>query len=416
MLEDFFSVLFVFIVMMGANIKYSRKKIIVFTILLVWVELLITIPMGKIIANILAIFFPSMNIFFLKGSKKKWFSLFLPTYTMVSVMQTVCMMVYNSKMGWIETYRAHALIGFPVLLLLAGIIFFNKRKNVSIQYSYSVLQRIMLNIGSIALWLLLGEIQYFFKYHTSSIRFISDSYTDIVYVAIFAVCILLCILSLYLGILEKNSQEAHQYAMETKFLLEVQQEQIDTIVKSEERLHAFKHDLIAHLNAVTALADEGDIEKIQEYCNNLLQDSSSFRKVSYTGNTAIDGILGQIKTMADERNIDLEIQMVVPKEKKIGDYDLCILLSNILKNAVEANENGGKVSIQSWPFNDNLCIISTNTTDHPLDYKDGVLMSHKRENSTQGYGMRNIQAVIDKYDGDFQINYEGNLVTVEAMV
>lgn len=67
MLEDFFSVLFVFIVLMGANIKYSRKKIIVFTVLLVWVELLITIPMGKIIANTLAIFFPSMNIFFLKG-------------------------------------------------------------------------------------------------------------------------------------------------------------------------------------------------------------------------------------------------------------------------------------------------------------------------------------------------------------
>jgi len=77
---------------------------------------------------------------------------------------------------------------------------------------------------------------------------------------------------------------------------------------------------------------------------------------------------------------------------------------------------GGKVEIKTWPFNENVCIFSSNTTTHPLNYKKGVLISTKRDGKTPGYGMRNIEAVVEKYDGDFQIKEDGGLVKIEAMV
>ena len=107
--------------------------------------------------------------------------------------------------------------------------------------------------------------------------------------------------------------------------------------------------------------------------------------------------------------------MVVPREKAISDYDLCILISNILKNALEANENGGHIEIATWPFNQNLCILQSNTTDYPLNYEGGRLVSRKKERD-HGFGMRNIQMIIDKYDGSFEIKEEDGLIKVEALV
>ena len=57
------------------------------------------------------------------------------------------------------------------------------------------------------------------------------------------------------------------------------------------------------------------------------------------------------------------------------------------------------------------------TQPHILwNIKKGILLSTKREYKAPGYGMRNIQAVVDKYDGDFKITSDGNLVKVEAVV
>ncbi len=158
------------------------------------------------------------------------------------------------------------------------------------------------------------------------------------------------------------------------------------------------------------------MDKVKEYCDMLLGSTCSFKKVSYTGNAAIDGVLWRYKDMAEERGVDLDIKMVVPREKKISDYDLCILISNILKNAIEANEHGGHVEIATWPFNDSLCIIQSNTSDYPLEYRRGHLVSRKRNLKSRGFGMLNIQAVIDKYDGSFDIKNEDELIKVEIVV
>jgi sensor histidine kinase YesM len=410
--EDYISVFLVYLVIMGAKPRFDRTKTLFGILGIVIAENLIILPFDKSVQSLIYVFLAVTNVFFLKGGFKRWISLFLPTYTITSVIQTVFLVLYCQILGWKDNYMAYTASIFPVAVVLVICYQTNMSRGKQDEVSYNMLQLIVMNLSCIFLWILLSVVQDYFKYGKSELIEYASALGNVLLVT----CILFCLFVLYLGLLERKAKETQRSASERKFLLDVQQEQIDTIIKSEERLHAFKHDLVAHLNALSALAAEGNIEKVSEYCNNLLSDTQSFRRVSYTGNPAIDGVLGQMKAMADEKGIELEIQMVVPKEKNIGDYDLCILISNILKNAIEANSNGGKISIQSWPFNDNLCIISSNTSDRPLEYENGKLISSKRANRVQGFGMRNIQAVVDKYDGDFQIRSEDDLIIVEAMV
>ncbi|SDH87106.1 Sensor histidine kinase YesM [Pseudobutyrivibrio sp. 49] len=410
--EDYVSVFLVYLVIMGAKPRIDRSRTLFGILAIITAENLLAIPFDKSLQSLIFLVVSVSNVFFLKGGAKKWIPLFLPTYTITSVIQTVFLVIYSHFLGWQENYMAYTAAVFPVAVVLVICYQSNMSRGKQDEVSYNIWQLFFMNFSCIFLWFILNVVQEYFKYGSSQVIERASALGNVLLVT----CILFCLFVLYLGLLERKAKETQRAASERKFLLEVQQEQIDTIIKSEERLHAFKHDLVAHLNALSALAAEGNIEKVSEYCDNLLKDTQSFRRVSYTGNPAIDGVLGQMKALADERGTDLEIQMVVPKEKNIGDYDLCILISNILKNAIEANANGGKISIQSWPFNDNLCIISSNTSDHPLEYENGKLISSKRANKVHGYGMRNIQAVVDKYDGDFQIRSEDDLIIVEAMV
>ena len=413
LLMDCISILLIYMIVMGAKLKYPIYKTLIVLCTVVAIVTLVICPIDIELREVLALVSYIPCVFLLEGSKKKWISLFLPNIITLSVVQTIFLAVFSFSNGRIENNVYRAFIGVIVVIGLAVAYYF-VRSLQGAEYEYSYGQIIFLNLISLCLFVLLGEIQRFFDDKTT--MFMNRETSGLIHNAMLVACILLCILAFYLSVIKRRLDDAKRIAEENEFLLRMQSEQMDTVIKSEEKLHAFKHDLITHLNALSAFADEGDVAKVKDYCGSLLADTRSFARVAYTGNPALDGVLQQLKGMANDKGVELDIRMTVPKEKKISDYDLCILTSNIVKNAIEANESGGKVEIKTWPFNENLCILSSNTTTHPLEYRKGVLLSTKRQYKAPGYGMRNIQAVIDKYDGDFQIKMEGDLVKVEALV
>ena len=412
LLMDCISILYIYMIVMGAKLKYTLEKTMLFLCIVVVIITLSICQIDIELREVLALVSYIPCVFLLEGSKKKWIALFLPNIITLSVVQTIFLAIFSFSDGWMENIAFRALIGVAVVIGLS-IVYYFLHSLQGAEYEYSFGQIVFLNLISLCLFVLLGEIQRFFNDKTT---YIGTEANGLIHNAMLVACILLCILAFYLSVIKRRLDDAKRIAEENEFLLRMQSEQMDTVIKSEEKLHAFKHDLIAHLNALSGYADEGDVAKVKDYCANLLADTTSFVRVAYTGNPALDGVLQQLKGMANDKDVELDIRMTVPKEKKISDYDLCILTSNIIKNAIEANDSGGKVEIKTWPFNENLCILSSNTTTHPLEYKNGVLLSTKRGYKAPGYGMRNIQAVIDKYDGDFQIRMEDDLVKVEALV
>ena len=55
-----------------------------------------------------------------------------------------------------------------------------------------------------------------------------------------------------------------------------------------------------------------------------------------TGNKAVDALLYQKRKQAEEEDIKWECDMQMPKECCINEFDLCVLIGNILDNALEA--------------------------------------------------------------------------------
>lgn len=56
----------------------------------------------------------------------------------------------------------------------------------------------------------------------------------------------------------------------------------------------------------------------------------------YSGNTAVDAILGYYKREALANQIDIQISVSLTDTLPIQDTDFCIILGNLLENALEA--------------------------------------------------------------------------------
>ncbi|MCR4567515.1 MAG: GHKL domain-containing protein [Pseudobutyrivibrio sp.] len=411
LLEDLASFIIIYVLFKWAKLKFSVLKTFVLLLVITAVETIILLQLQGTVQAWVHNAIIAFTMCLLSVSIKKGLLLFFPAIAALSTVQTLAMSLGYFLGLWHGTYYERTLFGFMSFAILVIIYFFFRKADIIIEYT--LLQSISLIIGSLGILLILREMQFFIS---GQPRIGQMKEIGLIHSAMLATCLLLCILAYSLGNIHMRNRELKVKEQEKEYLLNAQREQIESVVKVEEKLRSLKHDLVSHINAIASFAANDEVARVKDYCNNLLSETYNFTNVSYTGNFAVDGVLGRLKGIANEHGIDIDFDMEIPKEKKVSDYDLCILLSNIISNAIEANDSGGKVDLKTSLFNDKLCIIATNTTNHSLKYRDGVLLSTKRDYETRGFGVQNIQTVVDKYDGSFKIDYDNELVKVEVVV
>jgi len=107
----------------------------------------------------------------------------------------------------------------------------------------------------------------------------------------------------------------------------------------------------------------------------------------------------------------------IPDAIGIAGYDLCILFSNLISNAVEACE---KLSRAAKIISMTLCesertfeISLENPTEWQVDEKLLGKGSTKEDKENHGYGIRNIRDVVHKYNGDIDFGISGNIFSVK---
>ncbi len=242
--------------------------------------------------------------------------------------------------------------------------------------------------------------------------------TFTIYISVTTVlCIMLYILSIYLIFLNIKMLDEHNRNIYQQITLESQREQINAVLESEKRLHSYRHDLNAHLNALQFMAQNENINGIKEYCEKLLEYSQGFKNVTISGNTAVDGILGRELEKSKEKGIELQMQVALLGENKISDYELCIIFSNILNNAIEACSEGDVIKLACYPYNDYLCIISENPIrNNKMIESMNEIETTKEDKMRHGHGINNIRAVVEKYDGVININCKDGIFTVEILM
>ena len=170
------------------------------------------------------------------------------------------------------------------------------------------------------------------------------------------------------------------------------------------------HDVRQHYIILDGYIRSGEVEAAQKYVDALLEDTQKNGMKAYTGIQVIDFILNYKLSGIEEKAI--ETQMIFDVSfAPVKDIDLCIILGNLLDNALEAA--GEAPRGQGWIWlsiktKGNIFILEIkNSCCETRKKKGGRYETTKPDKTEHGLGLDNVKKIVDAYDGLLEIQSSG---------
>lgn len=183
-------------------------------------------------------------------------------------------------------------------------------------------------------------------------------------------------------------------------------------------MRGWRHDYHNHLQTIKAYLQMGELEQINHYLLELEEDLDKVDTLVKSGNLMCDAILNSKLSLALNKNIRLNHTVAVPECISISDLDLCVILGNLLDNAIEACMKVDKkdrfIRIYMSILKQQLYISITNSALEDLNFNERNYISEKRGN--HGHGMKRVKLTVDKYNGYLNLQNEPGVFVSEVML
>lgn len=194
------------------------------------------------------------------------------------------------------------------------------------------------------------------------------------------------------------------------------QKQISDVDGIYSEIRGVQHDMRGHISNILALVNavlEGNndvISEFEEYFGKFSEALNKFDFVFQTGNSISDVIIHQKYLDAVNAGIAFTADFNYPNRLNLDTYDLAVILSNALENAIEAcsgmTQADRFIRLYAYTKGEMFFVEIENSFEKAivLDKNTGLLESGKQDKNLHGMGLSNIQRCARKYFGD--IDYQ----------
>ena len=201
-----------------------------------------------------------------------------------------------------------------------------------------------------------------------------------------------------------------------RFQEEVLAHQYEEIRTVYTNMRGWRHDYHNHLQVIKAQLALGKTDELERYLDELEQDLDRVDFRIRSGNLMADAILNSKLSLARQEQIAISCRAKLPADLPVEDVDLCVILGNLLDNALEAC---GQIP-QSARFlrvylavNGRQFYMSVqNSAKEELNFDERNYITRKRGN--HGLGMKRVSAVVEKYEGFLNLANEPGVFAAEV--
>ena len=213
----------------------------------------------------------------------------------------------------------------------------------------------------------------------------------------------------------KKSYEAAATEYQNK-ILDKQVEEVRNIYLT---MRSWRHDYHNHLQKLKAHIMMNQIKEANQYLNELEIDLDNVNQLVESGNINLDAILNSKLSLAIKNNVEINYKAQVPKKLTVSDIDLCVLIGNLIDNAVEAcekikDDSPKFVRLYIGIFKQQLYISVSNSTNEIIKKLDDEYISTKRGN--HGHGLKRINNIVNKYGGFINRQNEPGVFVTEVLL
>lgn len=182
--------------------------------------------------------------------------------------------------------------------------------------------------------------------------------------------------------------------------------------KQYEEYKGLIHDLKNHLMIIENYYKQNDFKKADEYSRNLLIRFAKIKR--FSNDKILQIILTDIYGKCEKHNINFNCIIDPRIDLSIFDeIDIVIILSNILNNAFEANEN---VSIKKKEVNLRMNIVNDYLKIELLNPYESIKIIQGKYKSTKrnhfGIGLNNVKKSVEKLNGIMEIKLMDNIFKI----
>ncbi|MDL2319155.1 GHKL domain-containing protein [Eubacteriales bacterium OttesenSCG-928-A19] len=174
------------------------------------------------------------------------------------------------------------------------------------------------------------------------------------------------------------------------------------MLRCMDEIRVMRHDMRHQVRMMTMLLSDGRMEELNAFLRELEQDSRLHDNIIYSHNCISDLVAHQTLHVARDANIDVTVNCGLPKYFWVSDSDLCVLLGNLMENALNAcrlqTDGPRRIICTAVVHGEEACVYVENTCgEEALDTPErrkalGLLRSN-------GYGMASVRTIASKYHG-----------------
>jgi sensor histidine kinase YesM len=247
------------------------------------------------------------------------------------------------------------------------------------------------------------------RHDASSIGTFSNTF--LVNMNLFDLSVHLCVILAAMSILiivysntymkEKARSEAYARAIEEQY-----QQQIYYMENLEQLIYKLKserHDFNNHLGVIYGLLSGGETDKAGGYVMQLVKTAEEYQSIVSIPYSMLRAMLNYKLSAAREGKIELRLNINLPDKLRLNEFDLAVILGNLLDNAAEAcakvTEGSRYIGLNILYKPDYLIIQVENPVNQDAVLKDGKSRTTKSDAENHGFGLNNVEYLVAKYYG-----------------
>lgn len=213
----------------------------------------------------------------------------------------------------------------------------------------------------------------------------------------------------------------NRYEMENavlKVMIEQQEMQLCKEEENYQKMCQLRHDIKRYFVTYLELLRNGEYELVQQEMEQMMGTKLAAERFHYTRNRILNAIVNEKAQCCEAAGIPFKAEINVDEGKET--MDIGILVSNLLDNAIEAEEQEPEevrsIRLRIWMEKEMLQVILENYITDSVLHGNPELKTTKPEGEFHGIGLKSVKEYIKEQGGEMEIVEEERKFIVHMCV
>lgn len=190
--------------------------------------------------------------------------------------------------------------------------------------------------------------------------------------------------------------------------LDAYQDREEIYERQRKKMHDYKNQLAT----IQILLKSGKADEALSFTEKLTESIAVDMSAINTNHPVVNAVLNQKYRSMQEKNIGIILKVGDLHDICLNEEEIVILLSNLLDNAIRESEKvlkkTGKavIHLKLACEEQTMILAIRNPVTEKVEIVNDTVKSRRGEN--HGIGLRNVKAVVDKYEGDMVLSCDDN--------